>query len=76
MPLYDYQCDHCKKIFEVRATFREKELGLKPVCPDCQSDETHQVLRVGLFLRAGSSGGTELSSSCCDPNAGPGCCGG
>lgn len=75
MPLYDYQCDHCLTKFEVRASFHEKELGLKPVFPDCQSDETHQVLTVGLFLRVGNSA-NELPSSFCDPNAGPGCCGG
>lgn len=76
MPLYDYQCDDCQTKFEVRATFQEKERGLKPVCPKCQSVETHQLMSLGLFLRVGSSGVSELSSTCCGPNAGSGCCGG
>jgi len=33
MPLYDYQCKKCQTIFEVRATFKEKEEGLEPECP-------------------------------------------
>jgi putative FmdB family regulatory protein len=28
MPLYDYQCQRCQTVFEVRATFKEKEVGL------------------------------------------------
>jgi putative FmdB family regulatory protein len=77
MPLYDYQCDHCQTTFEVRASFGEKELGLKPICPNCQNTETRQVLTVGLFVRSGSSSDSaSQSSSCCSPNAGPGCCGG
>ncbi len=75
MPLYDYRCDHCQTIFEIRASFHEKDLGLKPVCPNCQNPETHQVLTAGLLVRAGSSEGATLTSSFCAPNAGPGCCG-
>ncbi|RPJ18717.1 MAG: zinc ribbon domain-containing protein, partial [Chloroflexi bacterium] len=40
MPLYDYQCQNCQAVFEVRATFKEKEQGLKPKCPQCQSKKT------------------------------------
>ncbi len=75
MPLYDYQCDLCLAIFEVRATFREKEIGLKPVCPKCQSIETHQVLTHGLFALKRSVEGLSIKSSNCDPNGGSGCCG-
>ncbi len=74
MPNYDYQCDRCDTTFEVRASFKEKETGLKPVCPSCQSTETHQLLSVGMFVHAGATDGV-TSSSCCGPSAGPGCCG-
>ena len=76
MPLYDYQCEHCQTTFEVRASFQEKERGLKPVCPKCQSATTRQLMSFGLFLRTGSSGGEDLPTACCNPNAGSGCCGG
>lgn len=75
MPIYDYRCDHCQTTFEVRASFREKELGLKPMCTICQSAETHQILTVGLFVRQGSSDSGSITSTCCSPNTGTGCCG-
>ncbi len=75
MPIYDYRCDRCETTFEVRATFKEKEAGLKPVCPTCQSIATHQLLAVGMFVHAGGTDGAPFSSGC-GPNAGPGCCGG
>ncbi len=73
MPLYDYQCKHCKTVFEVRASFKEKEAGLKPECPHCQSKETRQILSSGLFLRR-SDDGAAMELPMCDPQAGPGCC--
>jgi|YelNatPaOPRAMG01_1025707.scaffolds.fasta_scaffold00361_41 putative FmdB family regulatory protein len=75
MPLYDYQCDRCQTKFEVRASFEEKERGLKPVCPQCQSTETHQLLSMGVFLRVGNVGGADVPPPFCGPNAGSGCCG-
>lgn len=75
MPLYDYQCDRCQTTFEVRASFREKELGLRPVCPNCKSTDTRQILTSGLFIRGESSGSASMQSSFCSPNSGAGCCG-
>lgn len=73
MPLYDYQCQSCQTVFEVRATFKEKEEGLKPECPQCHSKKTRQLLTSGLFLRK-SDDGAELTLPACGPSAGPGCC--
>jgi putative FmdB family regulatory protein len=75
MPLYDYQCNKCQAVFEVRATFKEKEAGLEPECPQCHSKKTHQLLTSGLFLRK-SDDGADLTWPGCGPNSGPGCCGG
>ena len=47
MPVYDYQCKHCKTVFEVHATFKEKEAGLEPECPQCHSMKTRQLLASG-----------------------------
>ncbi len=68
MPLYDYQCQKCHTVFEVRATFQEKEQGLKPKCPECQSKKTRQVLTTGLFVSNTSDGCSGCSGSC-----GPNC---
>jgi len=74
MPIYDYRCDHCQATFEVRASIKEKELGLKPICTNCQSAETHQILTAGLFMHQGCRDGVSSLSSCCSPNSGAGCC--
>ena len=71
MPLYDYQCQDCQTIFEVRATFKEKEAGLKPACPTCQSQQTRQVLTSGLLLRIISDNAPEGGCAC---GGGSGCC--
>lgn len=73
MPLYDYQCEQCQAIFEVRATIKEKEAGLEPECPNCHGKQTRQIITAGLILHG--AGSSEISASCCGPNAGPGCCG-
>jgi len=73
MPRYDYQCELCQAIFEVKASITEKEAGLKPVCPACQSQSTRQVITSGLILHTANTGSGSISN--CGPNAGPGCCG-
>lgn len=72
MPLYNFQCEQCFEVFEVRATFKEKEAGLEPECPKCHSKETRQMITAGLVLRG--SDGASLSLPVCGPSAGPGCC--
>jgi putative FmdB family regulatory protein len=72
MPVYDFQCNRCQTVFELRASIKEKEAGLEPECPNCESQDVRQLLTAGLFLHA-SDVATSLSS--CGPNAGPGCCG-
>lgn len=74
MPIYEYQCQHCQSIFEVRATFKEKEMGLNPECPLCHSQDTRQRLNSGLFLRIGSET-SQFGLSSCGPNSRSGCCG-
>jgi putative FmdB family regulatory protein len=75
MPLYDYKCDQCQTVFEVQASFKEKENGLYPACPECKSPNSKQVITAGLFM-VSPGGKTSTGFSGCGPNAGPGCCGG
>lgn len=72
MPLYNFKCKQCQEIFEMRATFKEKEAGLKPECPKCHSEETFQMITAGLVLKG--SDGSNFVLPGCSPNAGPGCC--
>jgi putative FmdB family regulatory protein len=50
MPSYDFRCKQCAHTFTVRATFQEKEAGLRPHCPVCQVPETQQLLTAGIFI--------------------------
>jgi putative FmdB family regulatory protein len=74
MPLYDYQCRDCGEVFEIRATFKQKEEGLHPNCPSCESKKTEQVVSAPMVIRAGAGDGASLAPFACSPNAGPGCC--
>jgi putative FmdB family regulatory protein len=73
MPLYDFHCDQCDEVFEVRASIKDKEAGLDPECPRCHSHAAKQLVTAGLVIRRGDGAG--LSLPVCGPNAGPGCCG-
>jgi putative FmdB family regulatory protein len=76
MPFYDFRCRHCENLFTIRATIKEKEDGLQPVCPVCQSDETRQMITAGILLGQAVTGNDRsLPSTCCGPGAGSGCCG-
>lgn len=73
MSRYDYQCETCNQVFEVRASIQEKEAGLKPVCPNCHGTIAHQVIRVSFVLHTTSGAGNQ--NFCRGPNVKPGCCG-
>ncbi len=70
---YEYKCDQCGKLLEIRATIAEKERGLKFKCPDCGSTKATQVFTtVNVFT---GSGGGDVPPGCCGPGPGTGCCG-
>ncbi len=72
MPLYDFRCTVCDEVFEVRASIKEKETGLRPKCPKCHNPETKQVVTAGLVIRGRD--GASLAFPACGPDAGPACC--
>ena len=74
MPTYDYQCQDCEHVFEVRATFKQKDAGLQPECPECHSAKTQQAFRSVMFVRSGDSASAMPMPMACGPNMGPGCC--
>lgn len=67
MPLYDFRCENCQRIFEVKASIKEYEAGLHPTCPHCQSSLVRQIISAGLFIHGGNI-------PACAPDAAPGCC--
>ncbi len=72
MPYYQYHCAECDEIFEVRASFAEKSAGLDPECPACHAKKAQQVITAGMLVRGSTD---SAATSCCGPNAAPGCCG-
>jgi len=50
MPLYEYSCDTCKKIFEVTQNFSDAPLE---ACPECQSPVKKLMSLGGFALKGG-----------------------
>jgi len=75
MPIYSFRCEDCDTDFEVRASIKEKENGLKPECPECHGQNIRQVITAGLLMHEDSKTVRYASGTGCGPNAKPGCCG-
>lgn len=70
---YEYKCDLCGALLEIRATIAEKERGLQVECPACGSRKVTQVFTTVNVL--GRSGGGGAPPPSCGPGTGSGCCG-
>ena len=46
MPLYEFQCKECNKVFDKIMSLREMEETLPP-CPECGSKKVKQTLAAG-----------------------------
>jgi putative FmdB family regulatory protein len=69
---YEYKCDVCGALLEIRATLAEKERGLRVKCPVCGSAKATQVFTtVNVLTRSGR--GSALPPGC-GPGSGAGCC--
>lgn len=58
MPLYDYRCNKCEERFEARLSLKEKEVGVKPLCPKCTSKQVEQVFSAFGYVTKTSFGGS------------------
>lgn len=72
MPTYEYHCKECGYYFDVKATVKEKEEGLKIHCEQCGSDNLQQVFG-GFAILGGQTVNVKSRDS---QNSGGGCCGG
>lgn len=43
MPLYEYECENCKKIFTAVLSLREHE-SKETICPGCGSKQVEQLM--------------------------------
>ena len=73
MPVYCFKCNECDTVFDVNASFKDKDNGLEPECPKCHGREVRQLITAGMFVQ--SKEGVSFSGPACDPDRNPGCCG-
>lgn len=61
MPIYEYSCQKCGKVFEklTKACSRDEEME----CPECGSKETKRIFSV--FGVGGAAGGSESHGPSC-----------
>lgn len=69
---YEYKCDVCGALLEIRASITEKERGLQVECPACGSNRVTQVFTSVNVLTRSGRGGTLPPG--CGPGSGAGCC--
>jgi putative FmdB family regulatory protein len=74
MPIYIFACEDCGNTYEINASIKEKEAGLRPKCPQCFGEHSRQLITAGFSIRSGNGGGN-MPFGGCGPAAGPGCCG-
>lgn len=61
MPLYEYRCNACKRIFE--AYTRLSDEGKSAACPAC--GDASEKIGISLFNAAGSAGGARQENPAC-----------
>ncbi len=87
MPVYEYECSGCKKIFEIQQRIADAPLA---VCPECGAPVRKMISRSSFQLKGGgwysdgysscskgvgtSSGGSSSSEGGSSCSAGGGCC--
>ncbi len=62
MPLYEYRCNDCGKVFEKMV--RWSEADRIPACPHCSSQDTKKKISTIASIGAENSQGGASSSSC------------
>ena len=83
MPVYEYECSGCQKIFEVQQRLSEKPLS---ACPECGTEVRKLISRSSFQLKGGgwySDGysncagtGAKSDGGACSSDAGSACAAG
>ncbi len=69
MPIYDYRCDNCGKVYDVFHKVKEVEEDV--VCPECESAKHTRLLSApGISVRGGSDLPPCGDGSCCGGSCG------
>lgn len=57
MPLYEYQCIHCEKKFDMLRPFSKADAPA--ACPICHSEDTKRAISMFASFSKGSDGATK-----------------
>ena len=71
MPIFEYECDKCKKTFELLVRSNEEV----PECPECGCKKISKQVS-SFSASSGSSGDCPAGGPCHDTSAKHHCCGG
>jgi putative FmdB family regulatory protein len=74
MPTYEYQCDNCKKKYEVFHKVREIEDDVE--CPDCNSKSHTRLMSAAMVSMSSYSSSPSTHQESSHSCSGGGCCGG
>ncbi len=68
MPTYEYFCNKCERTFEVFASLKDREKGLRPNCTSCGGDDVRKAISSinlgGGLVKAGTSCAPSSCSTC------------
>ena len=62
MPIYEYQCEKCRKEFECIVLGSDEDIS----CPDCEGENVHRLMSACSFKSSGDYSSPAASSA-------PGC---
>lgn len=63
MPIYEFKCKSCGKIFEV--LFRSRDEKLKVICPQCRSEKATKLFSVFGSKVDNAPSGPDLPCASC-----------
>jgi len=68
MPMYDFQCDDCRAVFEELVRSKEGEVDVK--CPECGSGKVRREISAPCVHTGASGGYPAPASGSCSPSSG------
>ncbi len=64
MPIFEYRCKNCKKIFEELVRNKEQVI----TCPECNKSDVEKLMSASVQIGGESKGGGSSCSSCSSGN--------
>jgi len=69
MPIYEFKCNQCKKIFEILVLSPREEKDL--YCPKCKTKNLQKLMST---FAGGKTNCSSCTATSCSPTCSSGCC--